>query len=146
MKIILNDNTELSPMNITGKTMAVQGEIRDCLVFEFLPSEGIENIHTAFSSANCENIRIVEDNGMEHIHTGYVIRVELALTSAAEEGQKEQIIVIMAQRSYAEQQLLDIQKQMEETSLQMTDTQLALCEVYEMLLNNGKPGEVESNG
>ena len=52
----------------------------------------------------------------------------------------------MAQRSYAEQQLLDIQKQMEETSLQMTDTQLALCEVYEMMLNNGKPGEVESNG
>lgn len=146
MKIYLTDGTELVPLNISGEPRTVQGETRDCLVVDFLASAGLEAINTAFSAANCESIRIVEDGGTEHIHTGYVLRVELILTPG-EEGGEGQITVTMAKRSYAEEQLLAIRRQAEATAAQMTDTQLALCEVYEMMLWSGETGEeVSDNG
>lgn len=146
MKVILQDGTELVPMNVSGEPAAVQGETRDSLVFDFLASAGLEAINTAFSAANCESIRIVEDGGTEHVHTGYVLRAALTLTPGEADGEGR-ITVTMAKRSYAEEQLLAIRAMTEETAAQVTDTQLALCEVYELMLGTGDDGgEVSDNG
>lgn len=147
MTVILNDGTELAPLDISGEPTTVQGETRDSLVFDFPASAGLEAINSAFSPENCESIRIVEDGGTEHIHAGYVIRVSLTLTPTEDDGGEGQITVTMAQRTYTEEQLLAIRRQAEATAAQMTDTQLALCEVYEMMLGSGETGEeVSDNG
>lgn len=144
MKIYLTDGTELVPLNISGEPRTVQGETRDCLVVDFPAEAGLEAINTTFSAANCESIRIVEDSGTEHIHTGYVLRVALTMIPGEDKSGDGRITVIMAKRSYAEEQLLAIRTMAEETAAQMTDTQLALCEVYEMMLGSG--GEVSVDG
>lgn len=144
MKIYLADNTEMEPLDISGVPATVQGENRDSLVFAFPASAGLEAINTAFSAANCESIRIVEDSGTEHIHTGYVLRVALTMIPGEDKSGDGRIAVTMAKRSYAEEQLLAIRTMAEETAAQMTDTQLALCEVYEMMLVAG--GEVSVDG
>lgn len=147
MKIYLTDNTELEPLDISGEPATVQGETRDSLTFAFPASAGLEAINTAFSEENCESIRIVEDGGTEYIHTGYVIRVALTMIPGEDESGDGRITVAMAKRSYAEEQLLAIRRQAEATASQMTDTQLALCEVYEMILGSGSTGEeVSDNG
>ena len=147
MTVILNDGGELAPLDISGEPTTVQGEKRDCLSFHFPASAGLEAINAAFSEENCESIRIVEDGGTEHIHAGYVIRVSLTLTPTEDDGGEGQITVTMAQRTYTEEQLLAIRRQAEATAAQMTDTQLALCEVYEMMLGSGETGEeVSDNG
>lgn len=144
MIIYLADNTEMEPLDISGVPATVQGETRDSLVIAFPASAGLEAINTAFSAANCESIRIVEDSGTEHIHTGYVLRVALTMIPGEDESGEGRITVIIAKRSYAEEQLLAIRRQTEETAAQMTDTQMALCEVYEMMLGTG--GEVSVDG
>lgn len=145
MKVMLQNGTEMEPIGISGEPVAVQGETRDSLVFDFPASAGLEAINSAFSEENCESIRIVEDGGTEHIHTGYVIRVALTLTPG--ESSEGRITVTMAQRTYAEEQLLAIRSQVEATAAQITDTQLALCEVYEMMLESGTAEEgVNDNG
>lgn len=147
MTVILNDGAELAPLDISGEPTTVQGEKRDCLSFHFPASAGLEAINAAFSEENCESIRLVEDGGTEHIHAGYVIRVSLTLTPTEDDGGEGQITVTMAQRTYTEEQLLAIRRQAEATAAQMTDTQLALCEVYEMMLGSGETGEeVSDNG
>lgn len=146
MTVILNDGTELAPLDISGEPTTVQGETRDSLVFDFPASAGLEAINSAFSPENCESIRLIEDSGTEHVHAGYVLRVSLTLTPG-EEGGEGQITVTMAQRTYTEEQLLAIRRQAEATAAQMTDTQLAICEVYEMMLGSGETGEeVSDNG
>ena len=146
MKVILKDGMELALLNASGEPVTVQGETRDSLAFTIPASAGLEAINAAFSEENCESIRLVEDGGTEHVHTGYVLRTALTLTPG-EEGGEGQITVTMAKRSYAEEQLLAIRRQAEATAAQMTDTQLALCEVYEMMLGSGETGEeVSGNG
>ena len=146
MKVIMQDGTELEPLGISGEPATVQGETRDSLVFDFPASAGLEAINSAFSPENCESIRIVEDGGTEHIHTGYVLRVSLTMTPAESEIGEGRITVAMAKRSYAEEQLLAIRSQVEEAAVQVTDTQLALCEVYEMMLGAGEGEEVSEHG
>ena len=147
MKMYLANEVELEPLTVSGEPRIVQGETRDCLSFHFSASAGLEASNAAFSEENCESIRIVEDGGTEHIHAGYVIRVSLTLTPAEDDGGGDQITVTMAQRTYTEEQLLAIRRQAEATAAQMTDTQLALCEVYEMMLGSGETGEeVSDNG
>lgn len=146
MKIYLANEVELEPLTVSGEPRIVQGETRDCLSFHFPASAGLEAINAAFSEENCESIRLIEDSGTEHVHAGYVLRVSLTLTPG-EEGGEGQITVTMAQRTYTEEQLLAIRRQAEATAAQMTDTQLALCEVYEMMLGSGETGEeVSDNG
>ena len=144
MKMYLANEVELEPLTVSGEPRIVQGETRDCLSFHFPASAGLEAINSAFSAANCESIRIVEDGGTEHIHTGYVLRVALTMIPGEAESGEGRITVAMAKRSYAEEQLLAIRTMAEETAAQMTDTQMALCEVYEMMLVAG--GEVSVDG
>lgn len=146
MKIYLQDGTELEPLDISGRPATVQGETRDSLTFAFPASAGLQDINSAFTGENCETIRIVEDGGTEHIHTGYVLRAALTLIPGEADGEGR-ITVTMAERSYAEEQLLAIRTMAEETAAQVTDTQLALCEVYELMLGTGADGEeVSVNG
>ena len=137
MKVILQDGMELALLSASGEPVTVEDETRDSLAFHFPASAGLEAINAAFSEENCENIRLVEDGGTEHVHTGYVLRTALTLTPGEEDGEG-QIAVTMAKRSYAEEQLLAIRRQTEETAARMTDTQLAICEVYEMMLGTGE--------
>lgn len=146
MKIYLADGAELEPMDISGEPATVQGETRDSLAFDFPASAGLEAINSTFFPENCESIRIMEDNGTEHIHTGYVLRVSLTMTPAESEIGEGRITVTMAKRSYAEEQLLAIRGQVEAAAVQVTDTQLALCEVYEMMLGAGEAEEVSVDG
>ncbi|HIY16029.1 MAG TPA: collagen-like protein [Candidatus Intestinimonas stercorigallinarum] len=141
MRIYLQDGTELEPLDISGEPATVQGEARDSLVIAFPASAGLEAINTAFSAANCESIRIVEDGGTEHIHTGYVLRVSLVLAPGEDESGDGRIAVTMAKRNYAEEQLLAIRTMAEETAAQMTDTQLALPDV-----SVGPPGPQGETG
>ena len=138
MKIILQDGTELALLSASGEPVTVEGETRDSLSFVCPASAGLETINAAFSEENCESIRLVENSGTEHVHTGYVIRVALTLIPGVSEGSEGLITVTMAKRSYAEEELLAIRRQTEETAARMTNTQLALCEVYEMMLGTGE--------
>lgn len=104
MKIYLANAMELEPLTVSGEPRIVQGETRDCLSFHFPTSAGLEEINGAFSVENCESIRVVEDGGTEHIHTGYVLRVELILTPG-EEGGEGQITVTMAKRTEVEEKI-----------------------------------------
>lgn len=104
MKIYLTDNTELEPLDISGEPATVQGETRDSLTFAFPASAGLQDINSAFTAENCENIRLVEDNGTEHIHTGYVLRAALALTPGEEDGEGR-ITVTMAKRTEVEEKI-----------------------------------------
>ena len=147
MKIILQNNTELQPLSIVGKPQTIQGSERDCLSFYFPSSIGLDFLNSIFTSINCESIRLIEDDGIEHIYTGYTIRASLTLIPSNNKIEDDQIVVTMAQCTYIEKQLLTIQYQAEQTIKQITDIQLALCEVYEtMTINNKEQEENDGNG
>lgn len=116
MKIILNDGTELEPIVVTGASRRVQGANRDVLSFVFPASAGLEALDGAFTPENCESVTIIDEEG-EHIHVGYSIRAELSKTSVevtpataeSEAVYEDRITVAMAQRTYAETQLAQLQ-------------------------------------
>lgn len=117
MTIKLNNNTELEPILVTGGPHYVQGATRDTLSFVFPASAGLETLDAAFTPENCENVTIVDEDGSENIHTGYTIRSELSkaavevepATAESEAVYEERITVVMAQRTYAETQLAQLQ-------------------------------------
>lgn len=133
MKIILNNGKEVNAFTVTGGAVYAQGANRDALTF-VLPNGSIDEVDNAFTAENCKSINIVTDDGTENIHNGYVVRTELVkkavLIKAATETEPEvtemRIMVTMAQRTYAETQIATIAEE-------ITNTQLALCEVYEMM-------------
>lgn len=149
--VILADKTELTSLEVSGATQYIQGSNRDALTFIFPASEGMEILDAAFSPDNCETITI-RDGSEEYTHSGYTVRGSLSKapvlvtpeTADAPAVYEDRITVTMGQRSYAEAQILAIRKQVEDTATQMTDTQMALCEVYEMMLVSGE--EVTTDG
>lgn len=116
MKIILNNGTELTPIMVTGGPRHIQGASRDTLNFVFPATEDMTALDAAFSTANCESITIVGDDGSEAIHKGYTIRAELKkesveVTPATESEAavfEDRITVSMSQRTYAESQLASL--------------------------------------
>lgn len=113
MNIKLADNTELEPIMVMGEPRYVQGANRDTLGFVFPASAGLEALDAAFAPESCQTITIQDDEGSEHIHIGYTIRAELAkaaveikpATAETEAVYEDRITVVMAQRTYAENQL-----------------------------------------
>jgi hypothetical protein len=113
MKIILTNGTELSLIMVTGKSTYVQGANRDTLSFIFPATENMTTLDAAFTTANCESITIIGDDGSESIHKAYTIRAEMKkapveiapATPESEAVAEERITVSMAQRTYAETQL-----------------------------------------
>lgn len=117
MNIKLDNNTQLEAIVVTGGPRHVQGADRDTLSFVFPATAGLEELDGAFVPANCETITIVDGEGGEHIHTGYTIRCELSkaavevtpATAEAPAMYEERVTVVMAQRTYAETQLHQLQ-------------------------------------
>lgn len=117
MKIILNNGTELEPILVKGGPRHIQGADRDTLSFVFPASAGLEALDAAFNAANCESVTIMDDEEAEYIHSGYTIRCELSkaavevtpATAEAEAVYEDRITVTMAQRTYAETQLAQLQ-------------------------------------
>lgn len=117
MKIILTDGTELEPILVTGAPRRVQGASRDTLSFVFSASAGLEALDGAFTPENCESVTIVDEEGGENVYNGYTIRAELGkapvevspATAENEAVYEERVTVSMAQRTYAETQLAQLQ-------------------------------------
>lgn len=133
MKIILNDGTELTAIIVTGAPKYVQGANRDALTFVFADTT-LDYLDTVFTESNCESITLIGDDGSENIHNGYVIRVELSkkievieqATTDTAEVTENRVYVTMGQRTYSETQMAAIAEE-------VTNNQLALCELYESM-------------
>lgn len=148
MYILLKDGTKLNHIGATGGSRYIQGANRDAITFEFSrESYTLDELRNYFTEINCETINIVTDGGVEVLEDGtkvpvlinnywddYVIRHEVAervkvieeATGTTPEITEVRLFVTMAQRTYAEYKLAAI-------SEEVTNTQLALCEVYEMM-------------
>ena len=121
MKIILNNGVELTPITVTGTKRLVQGASRDTLTFVFQDGVSLDELDDIFSAVNCESITIIDEQGNEYIHNGYVIRaelkrepIEIAPASDSEPATYEsRVIVAMSRRNYNETQLLALQEAIE---------------------------------
>ena len=130
MKIIFKDNTELFPILISGGARFIQGSNRDSLEFVF-PEISLDLLKTHFTKNNCEEIKIIDDEGGEFIHSGYVILNELS--EKVNEIQSEifgeaptyerRAHVVMGQRTYQEKEILLLKQEIEniKTSLGLNE-------------------------
>ena len=153
MHLILADGTQLNHIGATGMSKYIQGVNRDTITFEFDASYSVDELRALFTEANCEVINIVTDEVVETIienedgttetktetvytnnyHEGYVIRAEVAekmkeitpATGTTPAVTEARVFVTMAQRTYTETKLILMADE-------ITNTQLALCDVYEM--------------
>lgn len=118
MIIRLNNNVELEAIVVMGGPRYVQGVNRDTLSFIFPASVGLDRVDNLFTPENCESVIIITDDGAENVHNGYIIRTELQkaavevtpATAETEAIYEDRITVVMAQRTYAETQLIELQK------------------------------------
>lgn len=117
MKVILMDKTELTPIMVTGAKKYVSGANRDALSFVFADNISMDELDGIFTEANCESVIIIGDDESEAIHNAYTVRVELIKTSvvvSAEtpenaEVKENRVTVTMAQRTYMETKLKEIE-------------------------------------
>ncbi len=117
MKMIFAHGAERTPLSIIGGNRIVYGVIRDSLSFVFPESEDMTALDAVFTPENCAHITIVEDGGGVYIHNGYTIRqslsktlVEVApATDEAEAVYENRVIVTMAQHTYTEKQVVEMQ-------------------------------------
>lgn len=132
MKIRLADGTEKQLIMVQGGPKHVQGATRDSLSFVFDDTEELAELDSLFVEKNCEVITIIGDDGGEEIFRYYTVRAELRkynevvekATAENPEVTVPRVIVSMAQRTYTESKLLQVADE-------VTNTQLALCELYE---------------
>lgn len=118
MKIILNNNAELTPISVIGGRKNVQGASRDTLTFVFPGDMDMAELDGIFTAANCESITVEDDTG-SFIHKGYTVRGELSKTSVCTVAETEEtpavyedrINVVMGQRTYTEKQMAETQAQ-----------------------------------
>lgn len=108
MTVNLSGNIVLEPVIVTGGKRYVNGANRDVLTFVF-KEVSLDELDSIFTEENCENITI-DINGEEAAHTGYVIRVDITKKNVeTEEGTENRVFVSMAQRTQAEEQLVEMQ-------------------------------------
>lgn len=118
MKVILCNGVELTPNTVTGTKRLVQGASRDTLTFVFRDGTSLDELDRTFSAENCERITIVEDDGSEYVHSGYVVRaelkrepVEVAAESDSEPATYEnRVAIAMSRRTYQESQYAELQE------------------------------------
>lgn len=118
MKVILCNGAELTPNTVTGTKRLVQGASRDTLTFVFPDGTSLDELNRIFSAENCETITIVENDGSEYVHSGYVIRAELKrehVEVAAESDTdpatyQDRVVVAMSRRTYQESQYAELQE------------------------------------
>lgn len=129
MKVLLANGKELNPIQVQGSPKYVQGFNRDCLTFVFDGDADMNELDSLFTEKNCEVIKIGDN---EAVYNDYVVRAELK--QSFEQAQREngdspaqdvkRITVSMAQRTYLEKQFANMADE-------VTNTQLALVELYE---------------
>lgn len=132
MKIILKDGTELETIIVQGGIRHISGSNRDALTFVFDEGADVNQLDEIFTEENCEVIKLVGEDGSNSIHTDYTIRVEMKtyFEELSKENPDNQAVnvkrttVTMAQCSYVE-------KQLKIMADEVTNTQLALVELYE---------------
>ena len=118
MKVILCNGVELTPNTVTGTKRLVQGASRDTLTFVFPDGTSLDELDNTFSAENCERITIVENDGSEYVHSGYVVRaelkrepVEVAAASDTEPATyQDRVVVAMSRRTYQESQYAELQE------------------------------------
>ena len=118
MKVILCNGVELTPNTVTGTKRLVQGASRDTLTFVFQDGTSLDELNGIFSAENCENITIVEADGSEYVHSGYVIRAELKREPVEVEPANDtepatyenRVVVSMSRRTYQESQYAELQE------------------------------------
>lgn len=128
MKIILANGIEKTAIIVTGGQKYTQGASRDALTFVFA-DVSMDEIDRDFTETNCESIALVGDDGSENIHKGYVIRTELVkkpeivkqATVDTDEVTEMRVMVTMAQRTYAETKLAEIEAQNMDTALAVAE-------------------------
>ena len=116
MKIILSNGAELTPIVLPGAKKLVHGESRDTLFFCFGEDSSMDELDRIFSAANCESITIIDNDGSEYVHSGYVVRaelkrepVEVAPASDTEPATYEnRVVVAMSRRTYQESQFAEL--------------------------------------
>ena len=116
MKIILANGTELSPISAMGAKRTVQGANRDTLSFCFPATASVDELNSIFTASNCETITIVEGEN-QYVHNAYTIRAELKrepvevkkATTTEAPVYEDRVVVSMAQRTYAESKIAEMQ-------------------------------------
>ena len=129
MKVILANGVETFPIMVTGGHKYEHGANRDTLRFVYNKTENMEDLKNLYTEANCETITIEEENGNKAIHTGYVIRTELAekpveieqATATTDAVYEDRVFVSMSQRTYAETKLAEIEAQNMDTALAVAE-------------------------
>jgi hypothetical protein len=117
MKIILNNNAELTPMAVVGGRKNVQGANRDTLTFVFPAEMDMAELDGIFTVKNCESITVEGETG-SYIHKGYTVRGELskatvcvsAETEEAPAVYEDRIHVVMGQRTYTEAKMAEMEE------------------------------------
>lgn len=120
MIIKLANGTELNPISVIGERRHIQGASRDTLVFVFPAETLMDNLDSVFTTENCETITIVEDEN-EYIHKAYTIRAELKrepvevtpATESTEAVYENRVTVAMAQRTYVESHIAELNEALE---------------------------------
>ena len=117
MKIILKDNKELNPISFATSKRTVHGATRDCLSFVFDNKLSLDELDAIFTKEACESITIVGDDNSEAVHSAYTIRAEIKKYSEVAEAETpnkeavtvERVIVAMAQRTYQETKMAELE-------------------------------------
>lgn len=112
MKITLHDGTVLQPLAATGTHRLVQGATRDTISFIFPGDTDLEAMDRIFTAEACETI-MVNNNGNDYVHSGYIIRAELkrapmevvSATDTSEAVYEDRVVISMSQRTYLESQI-----------------------------------------
>lgn len=120
MKIILaNSTTEVEVYQVIGELKYVNNQNRDSLTFSLPATYSLEEVDAMFSESACESIKLIDTDG-EYIHKGYTIRVEIKKqsvevepeTSETESVMEDRIFVTMAQRTYMESKVTELESVM----------------------------------
>ena len=117
MQIKLNDTTTLDVVNVNGQSTYFQGANRDSLEFHFIRTKyTFDALDKLFTESNCKRITLINERE-EFVHDNYVLRtkaeirpVEItAATSETPAVMEDHIIITMAQKTYAEIQIENLQ-------------------------------------
>jgi len=115
VKIKLTDGTELEALGVHGRNVYYQGVGRDCLIFLFEPTVGLDSVRSAFTAGNCQSIEVSDDKGA-YIHENYTLRIELGegfishvLEGSVGQDTRQCVYVKIAQTTLAERQLQEQQ-------------------------------------
>jgi hypothetical protein len=120
MKIIFANGLEKDMITVYGGHKTVQGANRDMLSFVFDGGSDLNELDGVFTEEACESIKTIDDNGAEHFHKWYTVRVSIEKkevvvqteTPESEAVVESRVIVSMAQRTYQENKMKELEEKM----------------------------------